>query len=160
MDSVELYYQVAQSHLLEQDQRNRDLELKATGTSGVGIALVGLAALVMADFSGVSANKLSALTFVLAGALGVTFLVAFYYSLRTLWVRDDWDRRPMPRELAGHLSNYPEKELVEWVADGITCAHEINERVLITKANAVKRAMLALSSETVFLALLAISTRL
>ncbi len=160
MDKFELYYQVAFSHLLEQDQRNRDLEIKASGTLGVGVAIVGLAALVIADFSTSSSLRLSAYTFLSLAALGIMFVGVFVCTIYTLWVRSGWDRRPDPEELAENLSKFNDNELAEWVGDGISKAYKINEKNLVGKANAIRLGMTALSAETVFLALLAITTRL
>ena len=51
MNKVELYYQVAHSHLLEQDARHRKLEVKVGSILGFGAALIGVSAFTVDQWS-------------------------------------------------------------------------------------------------------------
>ena len=54
MNKYELYYQVAQSHLSEQDGRDKQLEFKASATIGFSATLLGLAALTLGKTDGLA----------------------------------------------------------------------------------------------------------
>ena len=118
MHKIELYYQVAMSRLADQDHRNQKLELKASGVLAISITLVGIASLTVKDAT------------VWTVVPGLLFAVAFagtvWFALRALRVRE-WDRGPRLQTLAGHLVEYDDETLTEWVADEIERSVRSNE---------------------------------
>ena len=159
MDKIELYYQLANNFLREQDQRHRAIELKATSALGIGSTLVAIAALVIKDFSGVSPSNLPIESVMLAAGLGISFLFTAICVMIALWPRS-WGRGMNPQELADNLAGYQDNGLIEWVADSLTMAFNQNENRVNKKAIATTWAMISLIGEVIFLGILTISTRI
>ena len=158
MDKAELYYQVAHSHLQEQDQRNRDFDMKAIGVIGVSATLAGIAAIVLKDFSGASTD-LSTLPIALTIFVGITFLAAFCFGLNT--VRPGkWRRDPNLNDFASHLPDYADDVLIEWAGDQFRNAVEKNDAALKMKATSVLCAIIALFFLAAALIALAVSVRI
>ena len=157
----ELYYQVAHSHLSEQDGRNQLIEQKASGALALSSALVGIAAIVIKDFSGTSSVPLTGITLFFGTFMAVAFVATAGLSFRTLWIRS-WQRTPDLKAFSEHLSNpiYEDEGMVEWVGDEFARSVEHNDRILNTKVDALRGAMIALVAEVAALAGLALSIRL
>ena len=157
MDKYELYYQVAKSHLHEQERRRRAVEMKAGSVMTLGVTLLGIAGLIITLFVS-EAGSLSAYSVTFAALTLAAFLLLFAFSMRTLW-STDWEVRPESGELREHVDNadYTNAQIVEWAANDMTIAYTINLARLADKAITARGAMIALSAEVVFLTLLAIS---
>ena len=157
MDKYELYYQVAKSHLQEQERRRRAVELKAGSVMTLGVTLLGIAGLIITLFVS-EAGSLSAYSVTFAALTLAAFLLLFAFSMRTLW-STDWEVRPEFGELREHVDNddYTDEQIMEWAANDMAKAYTINLARLADKAITARGAMIALSAEVVFLTLLAIS---
>ena len=97
MNKYELYYQVAQSHLSEQDGRDKQLEFKASATVGFSATLLGLAALTLGKTAGLA--QVGAIVMVFG------FVLAAAPSLIAFWIYN-WRRDPHLSDLAGHLNEF------------------------------------------------------
>ena len=75
MDKYELYYQVAQSQLLEQDRRWQAIEVKARSFVALGVALLGVAGLIITNL----ANGVSGLN-IYSWCAGILMMAAFCCS--------------------------------------------------------------------------------
>ena len=157
MDRYELYYQVANSHLQEQERRRRAVELKARSVMTLGVTLLGIAGLIITLFVS-EAGSLSAYSVTFVALTLAAFLLLFAFSMRTLW-SSDWEMRPDTSELQEHVANadYTGEQIMQWAADSMTTAYVNNQAKLVDKAITARGAMIALSAEVVFLTLLAIS---
>ena len=157
MDKYELYYQVANSHLQEQERRRRAVELKARSVMTLGVTLLGIAGLIITLFVS-EAGSLSAYSVTFVALTLAAFLLLFAFSMRTLW-STDWEIRPESGELREHVDNdnYTDEQIMEWAASDMVRAYTINLTRLADKAITARGAMIALSAEVVFLTLLAIS---
>ena len=157
MDKYELYYQVAKSHLQEQERRRRAVELKAGSVMTLGVTLLGIAGLIITLFVS-EAGSLSAYSVTFAALTLAAFLLLFAFSMRTLWSAD-WEMRPDSNELQEHVANadYTSEQIMEWAANDMARVYVNNQAKLVDKAIMARGAMIALSAEVVFLTLLAIS---
>ena len=159
MEKTELYYQVAHTHLVEQDHRNSQLESKATSILVIAATLVGVAAIVLKDFSA-SASDLSRTDLGFAAAVLLSFFVTVGFAIAALRVRT-FDRRPVLGTFATHLSgDYESTKLVEWVGDEFAHSVEHNHGELAIKAKWVAWIIRAFVVQTALTGLLAVALRL
>ena len=153
MERNELYYRVAQSHLLDQDERNRQLEFKASGVIGLAVALAGVAVVVIKDFSQ-SPDSPSVGAVTVAAAFVITFVFSVALAVRASRVYT-WRRDPDLRSFAQHLSDdYDDSKLVEWVGDQFANSVEHNENLIERKADTMNKAIVALMIQVALLAAL------
>lgn len=151
MDRYELYYQVAQSQLLEQDRRWQAVEVKARSFLTISIALLGAASLIVANFSG----GVSGLN-VFSWCVGILVITAICcsvgFSIGALYIRN-WNISPDLEELQKHVSSleYEDAQVIEWTADAMTQAYIQNDEILENKATMARYALIALSLKVIFL---------
>ena len=151
MDKYELYYQVAQSQLLEQDRRWQAIEVKARSFLTISIALLGAAGLIIANFSS-GASGLDIYSWC-AGILMMTaFCCSVGFSIGALYIRN-WNISPDLEELQKHVSSseYEDTQIIEWTADAMTQACIENDEILENKATMARYALISLSLEVIFL---------
>ena len=146
----ELYYQVASSQKLEQDNRHRQLELKATAVLAVAATLLGLASFTASQWTSWSIIP------------GIVLLAAFGWT--ALWAVVGLKIRqhhasPQLQELSDHIDSgkFGPLKLTEWVADALTEAVKFNEAVSLSIAGAISRAVYGLAVEAFALGMLMIS---
>lgn len=158
MNTEELYYQVASAHQLDQDDRNRQLELKASGTLGVAVALMGIGAVILTDFS--TADVPTA-AWLFALGLGLAFLAVAIAAFDVLWPRT-FSRAPNLEQFSKHIEegSFEESTMVEWIGDQFSANINSNEPIIIAKAKALNLAMLILVVQAGMLAALAAALRL
>lgn len=135
----ELYYQVAAAQKLEQDNRHRQLEAKATAVLAVAATLLGLASF--------TAPQWSSWSFIPASVLLVAFLWTAWWAVRAVRVRE-YDISPQLEELSRHLGSYPIEKLTEWVADALSKAIKGKEAKLVSMASELRRAGYGLAGES------------
>lgn len=141
MQKEELYYQVAHSHLQEQDQRAHSLELRASGAMALGVALLGLTALVVnTSFTG--KDVLAAPTLGIAAACGLAFIAVLACGI-SAQRPSGWRRDPDLAKFKEYLPQYADDILVEWAGDQFQAAVVENEKTLTTKAMFVGYTFLA-----------------
>ena len=144
MENAELYYHVAHSHLLDQNERNRQLEFKARGTLVLAVTLTGVAAITVRDWSVWSSIPVT------------VFALAFFYTVwfalqKALKVRDWW-RNPDLNDLTDYLKKGPEAaKLTQWVGDAYSMVVDHNEKLLTGKAKATMKAMTGLVVQVIAL---------
>jgi hypothetical protein len=147
MNSRELYYQVAHTHLADQDDRNRQLETKATAILGLSATMLGFGVFTVEHWLWWSYIP------------GIITFAAFVYtafsSLKAVWVRK-WDRRPQLNELATHIHSgeYKDEGLIEWVADQYSTSIDLNEPIIVDKAGWIRTASVGLALEAAALGFL------
>ena len=151
MNKYELYYQVAHSHLAEQDVRNQGLELKASASIGLSATMLGLAGLTVAHWGQWS--------FVPAAIMLAAFIVVMGASVLMLWARK-WHRSPTLATLYDHLPNYDDEGLISWTANEFSSSIDHNDQLLDGKATRLKVVLAALYVEGMALGVLVLSTNL
>ena len=159
MNKFDLYYQVAHSHLVEQDNRNQQLDFKASGVIALSATLMGFAALTVTGWASWSIW--------LALSMLIDFAVAAGASIPILWTKD-FDRSPdlpfLSQQLASSdddgLARFDDDGLTLWTAKEFSISVKINDRVLDNKADWLEWALAGLIAEAVLLGLLVISTNL
>ena len=157
MNKAELYYQVTHERLDDQDDRNRVIELKASGTLGLSITLMGIAVIVAKGFSTGSAQTLSTTSLTLFLGMGVWFLAVAVLALLISWARD-FRRDPYLAKFAEYVAeDYKPEAMIEWIGDGYRDSVISNERTIERKASHLQLAMLALIGQVALLALLTLS---
>ena len=159
MDGTMIYYQIALSQLDEQEERNRATEAKMSGLIGVAAMLVGIAVIVLKDFSNAPPATLSGPTLWLAGAIAVTFVVVLGFGVDVLRPRK-WRRDPDLKKFAKYLQEYEDTtKWDEWAGDQARNAVEANEELLNGKLTSVTRAIVALAVLVLLLVALTVVTR-
>lgn len=161
MDRYELYYNYAHSQIQEQNGRMRTTQGRAINVMTLAIALLGVAGLLVSDFTwGVNpVHRL--MSSICAVCLVGCFAVSIVFSLTAMIVKQ-WQISPLPDELQSHAPNreYTDEQLLEWVADGMVNAYRHNNRILDKKAGYLQWALVAFWCEVGAMALLAISVNL
>ena len=151
MDKYDLYYQVAHSHLVEQDTRNQQLEFKASGAIAVSATLMGLAGLTVEHWG--SLSQFPAFFMLLA------FIVTASSTMPILWTKA-FSRRPQLAILSGHLRDpqFGDNGLTDWVADEFTTSIKHNDDLLSSKAKWFRVSLSGLVAEGIALGVLILST--
>ncbi|MDP6494544.1 MAG: hypothetical protein QGI09_03785 [Dehalococcoidia bacterium] len=159
MGKEQLYYQVAFAHLTDQDDRNKQLERKATAALTLSAALVGVGAILIKDFS-VSPTALSEAVLWIAASVMVMFFFVVGLTFHVLKVRE-WRRDPGLQKFPGYIHDdeYTPDAMVEWVGDAYADSFTHNERLIHAKVWGVNWAFIALVSEVTLLAFLAFAIR-
>lgn len=161
MDRYELYYNYAHSQIQEQNERMRTTQGRAINVMTLAIALLGIAGLLVSDFTW-GVNPVQRLvSSICAICLVVSFAVSIVFSLMAMIV-NRWHISPRPDQLQSHAQNreYADAQLMEWVADGMVEAYRHNNQILNKKAGYLKWALAAFWGEVGAIALLAISVNL
>ena len=70
----ELYYHVAYAHLQEQEQRNRDFDLKAAGCLGIATTITGMGAILLNGFLNSSGREMSTLSIVFIALSALVYI--------------------------------------------------------------------------------------
>ena len=153
MEKSEIYYQYALGRLQEQDQRNRDIELKVIGIFGVAVTVVGFGMFLFRD-----ASALSNWGLVLMAVVGVAFLLVLVSVFLSLLARN-WRRDPPISEVAKAVRDNYEEPVDTWLGRQIDNAVTCNEKIINTKALCLNLALGGLSVEVVFLFIVAMLTR-
>lgn len=158
MNTEELYYQVAHSHQLDQDDRNRQLEIKASGTLALAVALIGIGAVVWTDLS---TKDVPTAAWLFALGLGLSFLAVAIAAFGVLRPRV-WDRAPELERFSENIveGRFEGSALIEWVGDQFSKNISSNEAIIEAKASTLTWAMLGLVVQAGTLAGLAITLRL
>ena len=158
MNRQELYYQVAHSQKAEQEQRNRQLEIKATWTLGFASTLVGVAVIVLKDFSGSGDLSFDTPTLLVLVGFVLAFLSIVVSALNVIRIRT-WRHDPILADFAKVLYDYEEDGLTEWAGDQFKNAVEANEGLLTAKAKSVTWSLGSLAALVLFLGALSITIR-
>ena len=161
MDRYELYYNFVHSQILEQNTRMRTTQGRAISVMTLATALLGVAGLIVSDFTWGINSLPQLLASFFAVAVVVCFTATIILSLMTMIV-GQWYISPPPNELRSHIPNpeYEDDGLVEWVADGMTEAYHHNNKVLAKKSEHLQCAMGAFWGEVGFLVVLVIIVNL
>ena len=74
MLKAELYYHVAHAHRQEQDQRNRDFDLKAAGSLGIATTITGMGAILLNGFLNSSSREMTTLSLVFIALSALVYI--------------------------------------------------------------------------------------
>ena len=129
----ELYYHVAYAHLQEQEQRNRDFDLKAAGCLGIATTITGMGAILLNGFLNSSGREMATLSLVFIALSALVYICTLGCGLLVMKLRD-WRLDPDLSKFAAHLPNYDDDAFVEWAGDQFKNAAEANSKVLARKA--------------------------
>ena len=154
MQKYELYYQVAHSHLQEQDQRAQSLEVRASGAMGLGVALLGLVALIINTAFEPGALVSPGLAIMVACL--VAFLSVVGFGFTALRPGGGWRRDPDLKRFESYLPHYEDDTLVKWAGDQFREAVDANEGTLQAKAASVHKVFVSLGLLAIFVCLLAV----
>ena len=160
MNKYDLYYQIAKSALDDQDQRNRELQGKATHLASLSILLLSLGVIVLKDFSGTGMVALSAISWVfLAKALGL-FICTVVSAIQVL-KPDDWVRNPAVKDFAPYIDDtaYADSRMLKWAADETDKSVQKNERLINRKAAWLRVGFVSASLLVVMIGVLAVLVR-
>lgn len=142
MQKTELYYQVAHSHLQEQEQRAHSLDVRAAGSMALAVAILGVAALIIN-----SLDSLDQWLYCPALILGIIGGCAFFGVLvfgHLVQRPGLWRRDPDLEQFESFLAAYDDLTLVQWVGNQFKKATEANERTLNNKARSLNSAYISL----------------
>ena len=157
MQKTELYYQVALSQMEEQEQRNQAIDLKMSGLITLSVTLVGVAAIVLKDFSqNQSIANWSTNPVALVGL--ALFLFVMTCGAWVLSPRSGWRRDPDLKRFREHLPDYGDEVFVKWAGDQLGNAVEANEPKLNNKFKWLGYAIWALAVQVVCLIVLALGS--
>ena len=129
----ELYYHVTHAHQQEQQQRNRDFDLKAAGCLGIATTIAGIGAILLNGFLNSSGGEMSTLSLVFIVLSALVYICTLGCGLLVMILRD-WRLDPDLSDFAAHLPNYDDDAFVEWAGDQFKNAAEPNSKVLARKA--------------------------
>ena len=90
MLKAELYYHVAHAHRQEQDQRNRDFDLKAAGSLGIATTITGMGAILLNGFLNSSSREMTTLSLVFIALSALVYICTLGVCPR---IRS-WRRKP------------------------------------------------------------------
>ena len=138
-----MYYQVAQSQLLDQYQRNRDLDIKLVAAIATAATLGGITAVVLKDFTGSDSTSFTPFTIIpviiITVGLVVTNLSAIFGLLPRAWRGD-----PDLCKFSSYLHDYDDVTIAEWAGDQLRNAVRYNETVLFDKSKSLVWCMIGL----------------
>lgn len=138
----ELYYRHGLAQLSEQYQRGRGLDARAGTVAAVASALVGVAAIVLKDFTGPTApGKVS---IIVASMIALSFLGSMGYCLRAISPRKAWYFDPPLDEFVEGFDKYPKTNPTRWTGNQIRNSVRKNELAINHKAKALSRAVTCL----------------
>jgi len=128
-----LYLDHARSQLQEQQERLSGFHSRSAIYTTIAIALVGVIAVLLKDFSGNTKDGVEPITALFVGAAAVSFLVTVVSSLIVLFAGGRWSLGP---DLDKFMENASHEGVdpVKWTADSITLAIQKNGRTLNLKA--------------------------
>ena len=157
MDKFELYYNFAQSQLLEQHERLKFIRTTAMSFITLNLALMGVVLLI---FVNLKPDTMPAELFfgMFAVAIAISFVISVLYSLRVLYI-DPWRVGAHPQELQTLIasSDYGDDEIIEWTADTISEAYRLNDKMFDEKANDLRLVIFWFWSAVVFVVALSVS---
>ena len=152
MDKVELYYEVAHSHLKEQDQRHSAFDFRALGCIGVATTLAAISSVAIVNLP----KDPSVTQFFMMGITAFMYFATLTCGLKALYSRD-WRRDPDLAKFASHLQKYEDQALMEWVGDQFRNSIKHNETTLRSKVRWCDRALIALGTLAASLAVFALT---
>ena len=129
----ELYYHVTHAHLQEQEQRNRDFDLKAAGCLGIATTITGMGAILLNGFLNSSSREMATLSLVFIALSALVYICTLGCGLLVMKLRD-WRLDPDLSKFAAYLPDYDDDAFVEWAGDQFKNAAESNSKVLDRKA--------------------------
>jgi uncharacterized SAM-binding protein YcdF (DUF218 family) len=129
----ELYYHVAHAHLQEQDQRNRDFDLKAAGCLGIATTITGMGAILLNGFLNNSSREMTTLSLVFIALSALVYICTLACGLLVMRLRE-WRFDPDLSKFAAYLPDYDDEAFVEWAGDQFKNSAESNSKVLARKA--------------------------
>ena len=129
----ELYYHVAHAHLQEQDQRNRDFDLKAAGCLGIATTITGMGAILLNGFLNNSNREMATLSLVFIVLSALVYICTLSCGLLVMKLRK-WRFDPDLSKFAAYLPDYDDEAFVEWAGDQFKNSAECNSKVLAQKA--------------------------
>ena len=130
----ELYYHVTHAHLLEQEQRNRDFDLKAAGCLGIATTITAMGAILLNGFLNSSSREMATLSLVIIALSALVYFCTLVCGLLVMRLRD-WRLDPDLSKFAEFLPDYDDDAaFVEWAGDQFKNAAECNSKVLARKA--------------------------
>ena len=129
----ELYYHVAHAHLQEQEQRNRDFDLKAAGCLGIATTITAMGAILLNGFLNSSSREMATLSLVIIALSALVYICTLGCGLLVMRLRE-WRLDPDLSKFAEYLPDYDDDAFVEWAGDQFKNAAEFNSKVLARKA--------------------------
>lgn len=128
------------SQLKEQRESQRGIDQKVSGLIGISATLVGVAAIVLKDFSG-SPEGLSWVSALLASVIALTFLAEVYWGYQIMKPREfrhDPDLEKFSEYLGG---DYADDAFVGWMGDQLRNSVSYNDKMLKAKVEDLHRAL-------------------
>lgn len=120
MDRHQLYYEVAFRTAEDDNRTYRDFQTKAASLLGIAAALVGVAMIILKDFSGGTSSpiSLSGIEIGMVVAVSLTFIAVGVISIYVLWPKT-WHSDPHIENYSTHVKDtgYEDDVLVDWTAD-------------------------------------------
>ena len=132
MLKAELYYHVAHAHRQEQDQRNRDFDLKAAGSLGIATTITGMGAILLNGFLNSSSREMTTLSLVFIALSALVYICTLGCGLLAMRLRE-WRFDPDLSKFAAYLPDYGDEAFVEWAGDQFKNSAESNSKVLARK---------------------------
>ena len=117
----------------EQQQWNRDLDLKAAGCLGIATTITGMGAILLNGFLNSSGREMATLSLVFIVLSALVYLCTLGCGLLVMKLRD-WRLDPDLSKFAAYLPDHDDDAFVEWAGDQFKNAAEFNSKVLARKA--------------------------
>lgn len=158
MNKHELYYQIAKSHLEDQDQRNREIQSKSIRLAQFAILTASAGIVLLQDFNGVQSTPIAWIGI----GVSLTFFAAAMIATGMIVQIKGWIRNPSARSVAVHVKDddITDDGLTKWTADAITDSIERNEQIIQSKSCWFNLEMLSLALLVLSIGIFAIVARI
>lgn len=150
MDRFDLYYNFAQSQLLEQNERAKFIRTIAMSLMTLNLALLGVAWRILANLT-LDTTPEGILSLMFAVVIAVSFVLSILNSLKTLYIAD-WNVGAHPSELHLHVTDreLDNEQVIEWTAETLTDAYNKNDMILNEKTSDLRNGIFFFWSAVVF----------
>lgn len=147
--SPQVFYEVAMSRLDAQMNRMEAIDRKLASVIGFASVIIAVFAAAL-QFGGVTQPPVG--TIVLLGLAGATYIVLMVFAVRAYKFMK-WSFRPNLRDLHLHCKRrrYDDLTMRYWVARECLISYVKNEKKLLSKTSAGRKAMWLLAAETILL---------
>ena len=156
MDRFDLYYNFAQSQLLEQNERMKFIRTIAMSLMTLNLALLGVAWLILTNLK-LDTSPEGILSLMFAAAIAVSFVFSIFNSLKTLYIAD-WHVGAHPKELHMHVTDreLDDEQVQEWTAETLTDAYNKNDMILNEKTSDLQNVIFFFWGAVVFVVVLGV----
>ena len=156
MNRFDLYYNFAQSQLLEQNERVKFIRTIAISLMTLNLALLGVAWLILANLK-LDNSPEGILSLMFAVVIAVSFVLSILNSLKTLYIAD-WHVGAHPKELRMHVTDreLDNEQVLEWTAETLTDAYNRNDMILNEKTSSLRSAIIFFWSAVLFVVALGV----